>query len=249
MSIFLFGFISTIIVSLLSLIGIFFILIKEKTLVSLLSYLIAFAGGVLFSVSFLHLLPEAIETLIPLVVFLFFTFGFIVFYILERFLLWHHCHKKECPTHPFTYLTLYGDGLHNFVDGVIIAGGYLSGITSGILVTMATIAHELPQEIGDFSLLLYGGFTKRKALFYNFLSAFTAVIGYLFGFLLFSRLSSVLPYLLAIAAGNFTYIATSDIIPELHKEVDTKKSLISFFFFVAGFLIIVLMVQIFHPTH
>ncbi len=242
---FLFSIISTIIVSLLSLVGIFFIPLKEKSLTSLLSHLIAFAGGVLFSVSFLHLLPEVLETIPPGITFLFFAIGFLIFYLLERFLLWHHCHRKECPVHPFTYLNLYGDGLHNFIDGVIIAGGYLSGITAGILVTVAAIAHELPQEIGDFSLLVYGGFSKRKALFYNYLSAATAILGCIMGFLLFSKLSSLLPYLLAIAAGNFTYIATSDIIPELHKEENLKKSFLSFLFFLSGFIIILIATRLF----
>uniref|UniRef100_A0A7C3YSM7 ZIP family metal transporter n=1 Tax=candidate division WOR-3 bacterium TaxID=2052148 RepID=A0A7C3YSM7_UNCW3 len=248
MLIFLLTLLSTIVVSLLSLIGIFFILLKEKTLNLLLSHLIAFAGGVLFGVAFLHLLPEAMENNEPFPIFLLFLIGFLTFYLLERFLLWHHCHKKECPTHPFTYLNLYGDGLHNFIDGLIIAGGYLSSITSGIFLTIATIVHELPQEIGDFSLLLYGGFSKRKALFFNFLSALTAVLGAIFGFFLFSQFVSLLPYLLSYAAGNFTYIAASDIIPELHKEENLKKSFLSFLFFLFGLLAITLSKN-FVPTH
>ncbi|MEO0098758.1 MAG: ZIP family metal transporter [candidate division WOR-3 bacterium] len=240
---------STLVVSLLSLVGIFFILLKERTLTSLLSHLIAFAGGILFSVSFLHLLPEAIEEISPFTAFFFFILGFLAFYLLERFLLWHHCHKRECPTHPLTYLNLYGDGLHNFIDGIIIAGGYLSGLVSGIIVTLATIAHELPQEIGDFSLLLYGGFSKRKALTYNFLSACTALLGAFLGFFLFSQLNSLLPYLLATAAGNFTYIATSDIIPELHKEENRKKSFVSFLFFLFGLSLILLLQKTILGTH
>lgn len=246
---FLFALGSTILVSLLSLVGIFFILMKEEKLNSLLSHLIAFAGGILFSISFLHLLPEACEEKPPFIIFLFFTLGFLIFYLLERFLLWHHCHKKECPTHPFTYLNLYGDALHNFIDGVIIAGSYLSGITSGFLVTIAAIAHELPQEIGDFSILLYGGFSKQKALLYNFLSAVTAVFGAVVGFNLFSSTTFFLPYLLAIAAGNFTYIAASDIIPELHKEKNLRKSFFSFLFFIAGLGLILILRHGFFAHH
>jgi len=249
MLLFLFALFSTVVVSLLSLVGIFFILIKEKTLNLLLSHLIAFAGGVLFAVSFFHLLPEAIEAEKPFPIFLLFLSGFLTFYILERFLLWHHCHKKECPTHPFTYLNLYGDGLHNFIDGIIIAGGYLVSITSGIFITIATIVHELPQEIGDFSLLIYGGFSKKKALLFNFLSALTAVLGAIFGFFLFSKLISLLPYLLAFASGNFTYIAASDIIPELHKEQELKKSFVSFLFFLFGLLLILIARKTFIEAH
>ncbi len=249
MTAFLLILISTIFVSLLSLVGIFFILMKEKTLTSFLAQAIAFAGGFLLGVSFFHLLPEVLARKSPNSTFLFFFIGFLAFYLLERFLLWHHCHKKDCPTHPFTYLNLYGDGLHNFIDGVIIAGGYLSGIGFGIVVTLATIAHELPQEIGDFFLLVYGGFSKKKALFYNYLSAVTAVLGAIFGYFLFSQISSLLPYLLAIAAGNFAYIAASDIIPELHKEENLKKSFISFLFFLFGFVIIFLLRQFFFEIH
>ncbi len=222
---------------------------KEEKLNSLLSHLIAFAGGILFSISFLHLLPEACEKKTPFFIFLFFTLGFLIFYLLERFLLWHHCHKKGCPTHPFTYLNLYGDGLHNFIDGLIIAAAYLSGITSGLLVTIATIAHELPQEIGDFSILLYGGFSKKKALLYNFLSAVTAVLGALLGFLFFPTITFFLPYLLALAAGNFTYIAASDIIPELHKEENRRKSFFSFLFFLSGLVLILILRQVFFAPH
>jgi zinc and cadmium transporter len=131
-------------------------------------------------------------------------------------------------------MNLFGDAVHNFIDGIVIAISFIADIRLGIVTTIAIIAHEVPQEIGDFGVLIYGGFSKRKALFFNFLSALTALAGALLGFFLSNSLEGIIPLILPFAAGGFIYIAASDLIPELHKEPNFKKSLLSFCFFIAG---------------
>ena len=156
--------------------------------------------------------------------------GLLIFFILEKFL-WRHCHEREkCPVHPFAYLNLVGDGIHNFIDGIIIAASFMASQdpSLGFIVTLAVAAHEIPQEIGDFSILLYGGFSKTKALIYNFLTALTAMAGGIFTFYGSAFLPQT-PYLLAFAAGGFIYIASTDLIPELHRE---RKALNSFLQFI-----------------
>ena len=159
--------------------------------------------------------------------------GFSSFFLLERVLMWRHCHEHECDIHAFTYLNLIGDGLHNFIDGVIIAAGYLTGFPVGIATTFAVAMHEIPQELGDFAILVYGGFSKTRALLFNFLSAVTAVFGAILGYFFLQSHDSII-YVLPFAAGNFLYIASSDLIPELHKELSLKKSFESFIVFIFG---------------
>ena len=232
---------STLLVSSISLIGIFFLSMSEKLFRKLLLMLVSFASGTLLGGAFLHLIPEALSIEsenISIVI----LSGILVFFVLEKFL-WRHCHERECPVHVFAYLSLLGDGIHNFIDGVIIAAGFLVGvplgsvnIPLGLATTLAVVSHEIPQEIGDFGILVYGGFSKVKALFYNLLSALMAV----FGALLMYYFSSYLPslvYFLVFAAGSFIYIATTDLIPELHKERDAWKSLVQFVLLLSGILL------------
>ena len=160
---------------------------------------------------------------------------------MERVLHWNHCHNHgDCEVHTFSYMSLIGDGIHNFIDGLIIAASFIVSIPLGFLTSLAVIAHEIPQEISDFSILIYGGFSKKKALFFNFLSALTAVLGVLVGFVLSSSVENFVMYLLPIAAGGFIYIGASDLVPELHKEKDLKKSILSFGFFILGIVIMYL---------
>ncbi|MFW5983121.1 MAG: ZIP family metal transporter [bacterium] len=158
--------------------------------------------------------------------------GFTLFFIMEKFLHWHHCHEQEgdCP-HTFTYLILIGDGLHNFIDGLVIAASFLVDTSFGFITTILIIGHEIPQELGDFGVLLHGGMEKKKALCYNFLSQLTAVIGGVVGFFIGSSFTQ---YLLPLAAGGFVYIAASDLIPEISKEKKIKDIIISFLLFFAG---------------
>jgi len=228
--------ISALIVSVLSLIGIVTLVISGSVFQRILLLLVAFSAGALMGGSFIHLMPESIEIMEPLTAFLILLIGFSSFFLLERFLMWRHCHESECDIHSFTYLNLIGDGLHNFIDGIIIAAGYLTSIQVGVITTFAVAMHEIPQELGDFAILVYGGFSKAKALLFNFLSAVTALIGALLGYFLLLT-PEVVGYILPFAAGNFLYIASSDLIPELHKEVSLTRSIQSFFMFVLGILL------------
>lgn len=223
--------ISVIIVSLIAFVGIFFFFLKEKFLNKILILLIALASGALLGGAFLHLIPESMDLGIEKVS-LFVIIGILVFFILEKFLYWRHCHKPKCSIHTFSYTILMGDALHNFTDGLIIAAAYFINLSLGITTTIAIILHEIPQEIGDFGVLVYGGFTKRKALFYNFLSALTAILGAITGYFLANSIN--ITYFLPFAAGGFIYIAATDLIPELHKKIKISESILQFIFIIIG---------------
>ena len=225
---------STVIVSLLSLGGIITFAVRQRLLQGILFTLVGFSAGALMGGAFLHLLPESLDTTANVDVFLYVIVGFVTFFLLERILHWRHCHEGECPIHSFTYMNLIGDGVHNFVDGLIIAVSFIAAIPVGIATTMAIIAHEVPQELGDFGVLVYGGFTRFRALFYNLLSALTAVGGAFLGYFLTSYVEGIVAYLLPFAAGGFLYIAASDLVPELHKQPDLVKPVSSFLFFLIG---------------
>lgn len=234
---FLWIIISTLIVCVLSLVGIFAFILRNKNLNKILLGMVGFSAGALMGGAFLHLLPESLAETEAMTVGLFLLIGFSTFFIIERVLHWHHCHKGTCEVHTLSYMNLTGDAVHNFIDGLIIAISYIADIRLGIVTTIAIIAHEIPQEIGDFGVLIYGGFSKSKALLYNFISASTAILGALIGYFLSATVTGIIPSILPFAAGGFIYIAASDLIPELHKEPDIKKSLVSFGFFVVGIIL------------
>ncbi|HLC36817.1 MAG TPA: ZIP family metal transporter [archaeon] len=219
---------SILLVSLISLIGLFTLGLKEKFLKRILLLLVSFAAGALFGDAFIHLIPESIESIgEPLPVSLMVLSGIIVFFILENVIHWHHAHHiEEKHAHPFTYLNLIGDAFHNFIDGALIAASFLASIQVGIATTIAVILHEIPQEIGDFAVLIQGGFTKNKALKFNFLTALTAFLGAGITLLISSSFENLEQILLPFTAGGFIYIAGSDLIPELHRESRLKKRLI-----------------------
>jgi len=227
---------SALIVSLISFIGVLTLTINDKIFRRIIFLLVAFSAGGLMGGAFLHLMPESLEMMEPINAFMALLMGFTSFFLLERFLRWRHCHEEECEVHPVTYLNLIGDGLHNFIDGVVIAASYLVDIHVGIVTTIAVAMHEVPQELGDFAVLVYGGFSKVKALFFNFASAVTAVAGAVLGYF-FILTPEVVTYVLPFAAGNFLYIASSDLVPELHKEVDIKRSVQSFLMFLFGIIL------------
>jgi zinc and cadmium transporter len=228
---------STLLVSLVSLVGIIFVSLKEEILRNLLLTLVGLAAGGLMGGALFHLLPESLERMNSMTVSLYVVAGFVLFFILERILFWRHCHEENCDVHAFTYLNLIGDGIHNFIDGATIAISFSLNIKLGLFTTLAIVLHEIPQEIGDFGILVYGGFSKLRALVFNFLSACSAILGALIGYFFTSYVSNLSFILLPFAAGGFLYIASSDLIPELHKERDFKKSNISFIFFLGGLLI------------
>lgn len=201
-------------VSLISFVGVLVLGVKESFLNKILLFLVALSAGALIGGAFLHLIPEAQEIE---GVFLYVIGGFFLFFIIEKVLHWRHCHKGKCEIHTFAYMNLLGDFFHNFLDGLIIAASFIVDFRLGIVTTLAIAIHEIPQEIGDFGVLLYGGMKKKKAIFLNFLFALTAVLGGLVGYLL-SFTSLNLSFIIPIAAGGFIYIAASDLIPEIRKD-------------------------------
>jgi zinc and cadmium transporter len=228
--------IATITNGLIGLIGVFSLWIKDKFFNKLLMILVAFSAGALLSGAFFHLLPESLEELPAMNVFAYLMAGFILFFIVERFLHWHHCHQHggKCAVHPVSYLILFGDGVHNLIDGIIIGVSFFVSIPFGIITTLLIIGHEIPQELGNFGVLVYGGFGKTKALIYSFIAQLTCVIGGIAAYFFSKSMTGIVPFILPFAAGGFIYIAASDLIPELHKEPKLKKSLISFGFFIIG---------------
>jgi zinc and cadmium transporter len=225
---------STVIVSCVSLVGIFFLSLSEKRFRKLLLMLVSFASGTLLGGAFLHLIPEALSSKGENM-FVILLAGILSFFLLEKFL-WRHCHERDCPVHVFAYLSLLGDGIHNFIDGIIIAASFFVAVPLGLATTLAVTVHEVPQEMGDFSILVYGGFSRFKALVFNLFSALMAVFGALFVFL-FSSFLPDLTYFLVFAAGGFIYIATADLFPEMHKEKNAWKSLVQFVFLFLGVLL------------
>lgn len=270
----LLGFLMIFFISLLSLIGVFMISVKEKTLDRILFILIAFATGTILASALFDLIPESIHHLEELnaegmgialsLVFTYIIIGFVAFFIIERFIYWFHghAHQKEdkfvCyesmsedkditirgrgDIKSFVFLNLIGDGLHNFLDGVIIMVSFLSGVTNGVVITLAVMFHELPQEIGDFGILVYGGLSKKKALLFNFLSALVALLGGLLAFILSDMLEIFNLFFLAFSGGGFIYLASTELMPELIKEKDIKKSIIQSLIFVGGIILIMLLI-------
>jgi len=227
--------VSTFLVSLISLIGIFTFLVKEKQLYRILFYLIGFSAGTLIGSAFLHILPESLEKNSSMFVFSWLIAGIVLFFFMERYFFWRHCHEEgKCKVHSFTYLNLIGDGFHNFLDGMIIAASFMVSVQVGIVTTLAVIFHEIPQELGDFGVLIYGGFSKSRALLCNFISALAAMVGALVGYFIAGAASGFSSIILPLTAGGFIYIATSDLIPELHKESDLKRSTMAFLAFLCG---------------
>ncbi|MFA6078816.1 MAG: ZIP family metal transporter [Candidatus Omnitrophota bacterium] len=233
---------ASITVSLISLIGVVSLLFNEKFLRKLLILLIGFSAGGLIGGAFLNLLPESLEHCRDIrEVFVYVIAGFILFFILEKYLFWRHCHDDKCSIHTFTYMNLVGDAVHNFADGLVIGASFLADINLGVVTTIAIIFHEIPQEIGEFGVLIYGGFTRAKALFYNFLSALTAVVGTLVGYYFAHTVTGFSNIIMPIAAGGFIYISCCDLIPEIHKQKDIRKSGLSMIAFVVGILLIYFM--------
>ncbi len=230
---------SSIIVSLPSLAGAITLSMREEVFRKIIFMLVSLSTGVLMGASLLHLIPEAIAQIEVRTVMLITLLGFSSFFLLERVMRWRHCHEDECDVHPVTYLALIGDSLHNFIDGVIIAGSYLIDFNVGLVTTMAVLLHEVPQELGDFAVLVHGGFTKNKAILFNFATALTSVLGAILGYFLLVSENFVV-YILPFAAGNFLYIASSDLIPELHKETEIRRSAASFGIFLLGLALMIL---------
>jgi len=238
---------SVLIVSLISLIGLITISVKVSNLKKILIYLVSFSTGALFGGAFFHLLPDIVERNgFTFSISFFILLGILIFFIIEKLIYWHHCHLPitKNHVHPFSLMILIGDGFHNFLDGLIIGASYLLSIPTGIAATIAIALHEIPQEIGDFGILLHGGFSKTKALLLNFLSALIAVIGVIIALVMNSYISNIESFLIPLAVGGFIYIAGADLIPELHKEFEFKKSILQILAFSLGILAMILLLFI-----
>ncbi len=228
---------ATFIVSLISFVGVITLALQDKILTKILLILIGLSAGALMGGAFLHLLPEAVEKSSGLYVYLFVLVGFILFFLIEKVLHWRHCHKGECDVHTFHYMNLVGDYIHDFIDGLIMAASFVVSLPLGITTTIAIATHEIPQEIGDFGVLLYGGFSKKKAIMLNFAIALTAVLGGIVGFFVSSLIENIVVFILPFAAGGFIYIAATDLVPEIRKELDMKKYMATLIVFICGILI------------
>jgi zinc and cadmium transporter len=231
--------ISTLIVSIISLVGILTLILNDKLLKKILYILVSLSAGALLGGAFLHLIPESLENYQTPFLFIFILIGFSFFFITEKILHWRHCHKGVCKVHTYAQMSLIGDSIHNFIDGLIIAASFLTNISVGIASTIAIALHEIPQELGNFGVLIHGGYKKSKALFINFLTALTALIGGILGYFLYNEIGSLLiSFLLPFAAGGFIYVSASDLIPELRKEEHFMTSMLAFVIFVLGIALI-----------
>lgn len=238
----LYTLLSVSLVSLMSLIGIFMLGVDQERFRRMLFYLVSFSAGALLGDVFLHILPELLEGDRALQNSASILGGIVLFFLLERVLMWHHSHSShEEGVHAMVYLTIIGDALHNFLDGVAIAAAFLASIPIGIATATAVIFHEIPQEIGQFAILVHGGWSRAKALTYNFISALTAILG-AFLVLMFSQDATESPEaLLAIGAASFMYVALSDVLPELNKESRIERSVLQLLCMIIGIGIMALL--------
>ena len=236
MQIWLYTIVSVTIVSLLSLLGLIAFPFGEEKIKKFLIWAVAFAGGTLLGDAFLHLIPESYKDDAGIGVSFSVLAGILAFFVLEKFIHWHHCHDIGCEehNHTFSYVIMIGDAAHNFIDGMIIAASYLVSIPIGIATTLAVVFHEIPHEVGDFASMLYGGFSKTKALWYNFLAGIVAIFGALAVLMINADVANITYYLIPFAAGGFIYVASADIIPELHKSTKVSHSFLQLLFIIAG---------------
>lgn len=228
---------SVVLISLVSLVGVFTFLTSKDRLAKITLFLVSFAVGALFGDAFIHLLPESFEELgTDLSASLYVIVGLLVFFIVEKFLRWRHCHipASDEHLHPMVTLNLVGDGVHNFIDGMLVAASYMVSLPIGITTTLAVVLHEIPQEVGDFGVMIHGGLSVKRALGFNFLSALAAILGAVLTLIIGGEISSFSLSLLPVTAGGFLYLAGSDLIPELQHEVKASKSLLQFIFILLG---------------
>jgi zinc and cadmium transporter len=215
-------------------------LLRPETLDRLLLPMVSLAAGTLLGGAFFHMIPETIDSFDALHASVWILSGFTSFLILEQFLHWHHSHHKSVRTQrPVTYLILVGDGLHNFLGGIGIASTFLIDPRAGIMAWIAAVAHEVPQEFGDFGVLVHGGWGRRRALLWNLLSALTFPLGAIFAYLISAHFS--VAGLVLFGAGNFIYIAASDLVPEIKAHSDLRSATLSFAGFALGLSLMLLL--------
>lgn len=210
-------------------------LFPERMRRSVLPWLLCYATGTLLGAAFLGMIPKAFSQSPALEVSVALLAGFIAFFGLEKLVIWRHCHERECNVHSSAgSLILIGDAFHNFVDGVVIAAAFLTSVPLGIATALAVIAHEVPQEIGDFAILLDSGYDRWTALLLNTLSAAATLPGAVLGYYWLAETMEAMPYVLAISAASFIYIAAADLIPALHRQATPGASFGQFALLLAG---------------
>jgi len=228
---------ATALISAMSLSGLPLVYLSLRRRQALVGVLMALAAGALLGSALLHMLPEASEGIGALGAGWMTLLGFSLFFFIERALRWSHCHKQGCEVHTVAYLNLLGDGVHNLFDGVVIAAAFLAGLGPGLIVSFLVLAHEIPQEIGDLGVLVHAGVRLGAAALLNLSTAALAVGGTLIGYFALEEALSAIPYVFAISAGGFLYIAASDLIPELHLEKSQGRAWGAFFTFLVGLLL------------
>lgn len=241
--------------SLFSLIGGLILLSNEKLMLKISHLLASFAAGVLLGTAFFDLLPEALHEgeAAGIDVFLWALVGIVTFFVFERFVHWFHHHEEyheDNSTSKTTIpLIIFGDTMHNFIDGVVIAATFMIDMQLGIVTTLAVAAHEIPQEIGDFGLMLHKGLSKQKIILVNIVSAAASFLGAILTFLIGSGIEGYLPILIALTAGFFIYIASSDLIPEIHHEKRKGFAFYETVLLIAGILTIWITVNALSSFH
>jgi len=238
-----------------------FLIASERVRARVLPHLVSFATGALLGAALLGLLPHAVEeagTVDVHEIGLTLLCGLLVFFVLEKLVLWRHCHQDICEGHlPHDHhqrgrdaasasLILIGDGFHNVLDGILIAAAFMTDVHLGIVTAIAVTAHEIPQEVGDLAILLHGGMSRSRAMTLNLLTSVTSVLGGVLAYFLLADLTALLPYAIAIAASSFLYIAVADLIPGLHRRVDPGSSIKQFIFIVLGVAVIYVSHRIAH---
>lgn len=224
-----------------------FLLMKSDIQKKVVPYIISYSIGALIASAFLGLIPEALENIVATRAFTALVFGIFAFFLLEKLVIWRHCHQKDCDAHiTAASVILIGDAFHNFADGVILAAAFLTSLPLGITAGFSIIAHEIPQELGDFAILLHSGYSNKKALFFNALSGFSALLGAIFGYFALAKASVLIPYVLIIAASSFIYISLADLTPELHRKTDIRESLIQLFLIFFGVFTTIILLSFLH---
>jgi zinc and cadmium transporter len=226
-----------------------FLIIKLESQHKLVPLLIAFANGTLLASALLGLIPEALEHAVEeggefFPILLTVLIGIIIFFVLEKFIIWHHCHEVACDIHAaHGPIVIVGDLFHNAIDGIVITAGFLSSFTLGVAVSLSVITHEVSQEIGDFAILLHSGYSRKKALVFNYLSSSSTILVAIISYFLLEIAYEIVPYVMAFSAASFIYIALVDISPELHRDVGWKHMIKQLGLIIAGVLTMLIVFQ------
>ncbi len=218
------------------------LLLNNKWLEKISGYLLYLAGGTLLGSSLLGLIPEASESLCIHDVVIWVLGGILLFFILEKIILWRTCHDENCArqNHAAAPMIIIGDAIHNAIDGVVIAASFLTSTELGIFVTLSVLLHEIPQELGDFGILIKSGYSRKKALLFNMLSGSSSILSGIAAYFLLDYVEALIPYTIALAAASFLYVSLADLIPEMHKETKPRESIMQIILICLGIAVIML---------